>query len=148
MGVAVGGGDVAVGGKAVGVLVAVGVSVGLLVGVAVAVFVGGTVGVSLGASVSVGGVVGVSVGVSVLVGIAAGVVVGCALCVASIAACTVASILGVGAPPQAASNKLDSTRTIERCFIVSRLLVTRTNPFSPGLFSTRFILPAYAIFIG
>jgi hypothetical protein len=37
--------------------------------------------------------------------------------VAAIAACTVASMSGVGAPPQAANSKLVSVRRMKRCFI-------------------------------
>jgi hypothetical protein len=39
----------------------------------------------------------------VLVGSAAGIAIDCAVCVAAMAACTVASMSGVGVPPQAAN---------------------------------------------
>ncbi len=63
---------------------------------------------------------GVSVGVDVSVGFGVGVSVGCVASVAAIGGWTVASISGVGAPPQAVSSRLESIRRIESCFIALR----------------------------
>jgi hypothetical protein len=103
---------VAVGGTGTGVSVGTGVLVGSEVGVSVGS------GVSVGTGVPVGFGVGVSVGTGVSVGFGVGVSVGCADCVAAIAACRVASTLGVGVLAQATNNKFVKVRRIRNRFIV------------------------------